>query len=122
MKICSDCNIEKPESEFYWKDKAHTILNSKCKACSNARMTELRRERYKKIQLYKESVGCKVCGEKRHWVLDLHHRDGDTKEATISNMLRKNYSWERIMEELKKCDVLCSNCHRDYHYKQKILG
>lgn len=119
MKLCSECKQEKPESEFYWKNKEHTILNSKCKLCSNAQATALRRERYEKVQLYKELVGCKVCGEKRHWVLDLHHRDGDTKEATISNMLRKNYSWERIMEELEKCDVMCANCHREYHYLNK---
>ena len=116
MKLCSNCKQEKPESDFYWKDKEHTILNSRCKLCSNACMTELRRERYAKVQAYKEQQGCPVCGEKRHWVLDLHHRDGDTKEATIADMLRKNYSWERIMQELEKCDVLCSNCHRDYHY------
>lgn len=117
MKQCSDCREFKPTTEFYWKNKEHTVLNSKCKHCSNKRMTELRRERYERIQEYKTHKGCKVCGETRHWVLDLHHRDEDTKEYTISNMLRKNMSWENILEELEKCDVLCANCHRDWHYK-----
>lgn len=119
MKQCSNCKEYKPEKEFYWKDKAHTILNSKCKLCSNARMTELRRERYILVQEYKTSKGCAVCGEKRHWVLDLHHRDGKEKEDTVSNMLRKNVSWEKIQEELDRCEVLCANCHRDYHYQHK---
>lgn len=117
MKICSSCGKEKPENEFHWKNKEHTILNSKCKICSNARTTELRRERYRKVQLYKEEHGCAVCGEKRYWVLDFHHRDGATKENEISYMLRKNMSWDKILQELNKCDVLCANCHRDYHYK-----
>lgn len=117
MKICSNCHFEKDEGEFHWKDKNHTILNSRCKKCSNERMKELRQERYKKVQEYKTTKGCKVCGEKRHWVLDLHHIDSDTKEKGISDMLRKNCSWEKILQELSKCEVLCANCHRDYHYK-----
>lgn len=119
MKKCSGCGLEKPDNEFYWKNRNHTKLNSKCKLCSNARMTQLRRERYKKVQNYKSSVGCKICGEKRPWVLDLHHREGEKKERNISDMLRKNISWEKILKELTKCDVLCANCHRDYHYNNK---
>lgn len=119
MKLCSSCKVYKEETEFYWKDKAHTILNSKCKICSNARMNELRRERYQLIQDYKSGYGCAICGDKRHWVLDLHHRNGDEKERAISDMLRKNMSWETIEQELQKCEVYCANCHRDYHYNNK---
>lgn len=119
MKQCSDCKEYKNESEFYYKDKEHTKLNSKCKSCSNARMTQLRKERYAKVQEYKSSLGCKICGEKRYWVLDLHHRNSDEKEKAIADMLRKNVSWEKILKELEKCDVLCANCHRDYHYRNK---
>lgn len=119
MKKCSCCKQVKDESEFYWKNKAHTKLNSKCKSCSNRRMTELRRDRYTLIQDYKANKGCAICGDKRHWVLDLHHIDSDTKEQNISYMLRKNYSWTKIKTELDKCEVLCANCHRDYHYHHK---
>ena len=119
MKQCSACKKYKPETEFYWKDKAHTRLNSKCKKCSNARMSELRRERYDKIADYKASKGCKICGESRPWCLDLHHVNGDDKEKAISDMLRKNVSWIKILTELAKCEVLCANCHRHYHYCHK---
>lgn len=34
MKQCTSCKEYKNESEFYWKNKEHTILNSKCKICS----------------------------------------------------------------------------------------
>lgn len=109
----------KEETEFYYKDKAHTKLNSKCKKCSNAMMTQLRKDRYEKVAEYKSTKGCKICGERRHWVLDLHHRDGDEKERTVSRMISKNICWDKILLEINKCDVLCSNCHRDYHYKHK---
>ena len=119
MKKCSKCKEIKEEKDFYWKDKKHTKLNSVCKLCSNARMSELRKERYNKVAQYKSEHGCKVCGEKRHWVLDFHHRDEDEKEKNVSRMICKNFTWERIVEEMEKCDILCANCHRDHHYHNK---
>ena len=45
--------------------------------------------------------------------LDLHHVDPAEKDHTVSQILR--YKWERILAELKKCVVLCANCHRLEH-------
>ena len=59
--------------------------------------------------------GCKKCGEMRPYVLDFHHRDGDEKIATINRMI-KSASVQTLQAELEKCDVLCANCHREFHY------
>lgn len=117
MKQCTSCKEYKNESEFYWKNKEHTILNSRCKICSNDRMNQLRKERFEQVAQYKTERGCKICGEKRHWVLDFHHRNSDEKEKTISRMISKNMTWDKILQEIEKCDILCANCHRDYHWK-----
>ena len=119
MKQCNTCKQYKPESDFYWKDKNHIKLNGKCKLCSNKRMTQLRRERFDKVSAYKAEKGCAICGDKRAWVLDLHHRDSDDKDRGISQMIAKNITWDKIQAEMDKCDVLCANCHRDYHYQHK---
>lgn len=66
------------------------------------------------INMYKTEAGCKVCGERRHWVLDLHHRDPETKTIRRWADLIK-YSKKRVIEEMLLCDVLCANCHRDHH-------
>jgi hypothetical protein len=44
--------------------------------------------------------------------LDIHHPNADEKEFTISSRLS---SWARIVRELDKCLLLCSNCHRETH-------
>lgn len=60
--------------------------------------------------------GCCVCGYKRcDRALDFHHLDPKTKLREVSRMISENYSLTRVKEEIRKCVVLCSNCHREVH-------
>jgi len=53
---------------------------------------------------------CVNCGGTFHpYVMDFHHVRGK-KFRSISKMF--NYSKERILAEIVKCDLLCVNCHR----------
>ncbi len=59
---------------------------------------------------------CQRCGNVfPNCVYDFHHRNPKHKEKNISSMIR--HDWERIVKELDKCDLLCSNCHRIIHYE-----
>lgn len=57
---------------------------------------------------------CKDCGvQYPHYVMDFDHRDRTTKLASINEMINiHSYSKEKILEEIKKCDLVCANCHR----------
>lgn len=57
---------------------------------------------------------CRRCSyDKCSAAMDFHHRDPTQKEFRIaSGHTRK---WEFIRAELDKCDLLCSNCHRELH-------
>jgi hypothetical protein len=46
--------------------------------------------------------------------LDFHHREETEKTTSPSNAIMK-WSWDRAKIELDKCDLLCSNCHREVH-------
>ena len=60
----------------------------------------------------KEAGGCKICGYSRCLsALEFHHIDPTKKEAAISKML----NLKNVVEELKNCVLLCSNCHREVH-------
>jgi hypothetical protein len=56
---------------------------------------------------------CLLCGETEICCLDFHHMSG--KEAGIAQAVYKGWSKDRIIEEINKCVVLCSNCHRKVH-------
>lgn len=58
---------------------------------------------------------CIACGEKEKCCIDYHHTDPTTKEDKINNIIRRFGTKDKILEELKKCVPLCSNCHRKVH-------
>ena len=49
-------------------------------------------------------------------VYDFHHLDPETKDVSIKTLY--NSTWDKLEIELKKCVLLCANCHRIRHEKQ----
>lgn len=59
---------------------------------------------------------CCLCGyNKNIQALEMHHVDPSEKEFAFSDT-KKYRSWEELCEEMKKCVLLCANCHREVHY------
>lgn len=48
------------------------------------------------------------------------HIDYKTKRLSISEMIKQNYSDEKIYKELEKCRLLCTNCHHVRSFKQML--
>lgn len=71
---------------------------------------------------YKKTKCCERCGNKDFRILQFHHCEGD-KKFNVSDGPRKGFSKERILEEIKKCDIYCSNCHIILHWelRQKVV-
>lgn len=64
--------------------------------------------------------GCAMCGEKHPACLEFHHKDESTKSFNIAlGASRGKKGIDQLREELDKCTVLCSNCHRKHHYEQQ---
>ena len=132
-KICSKCKQEK-SIEFFSKNASKKDgLCTECKECHkiyrNKHYSEhreyylLKSKEYRKKQReifkeLKETLQCEVCGDNIWWVLDFHHIDGSLKEKNLSELIG---SPKKMKKELSKCKVLCANCHRDLHYKEKLL-
>jgi hypothetical protein len=72
---------------------------------------------YKWVNDMKEEKGCRICGTKEK--LEYHHIDPTTKVSEISFMLSQMKSRTVILEEIKKCEVLCNRCHIETH---NIIG
>lgn len=60
---------------------------------------------------------CKRCGITDIRVIDFHHIDPATKRFTIANAVCDKRPTQDILDEIKKCETLCANCHRIEHYK-----
>ncbi len=46
--------------------------------------------------------------------LDMHHKDASTKELTNQDI--KERPWKQVLNEIKKCVLLCKNCHTEHHH------
>ena len=51
-------------------------------------------------------------------VLDFHHVNGQNKSFTLG-YFRRSVGFDRIEQEVKKCEVLCANCHRIFHDEKR---
>ncbi len=60
---------------------------------------------------------CEKCGYNKNLAaFDFHHKDPKTKKFQLDQRTLSNCSMEVIIEEFNKCDVYCSNCHREHHF------
>ncbi|MEK6917572.1 MAG: hypothetical protein AABW51_01350 [Nanoarchaeota archaeon] len=75
-----------------------------------------RRKRLKEEVVNMLGNKCRLCGyNKSYAAFDFHHDKGE-KEENISYLI-KNESRQKLLKEVEKCILLCSNCHRELHNK-----
>ena len=67
---------------------------------------------------FKGTLRCAHCGFDHVAALDFHHEDPATKVGNVHRFI-SNGQFARAYEEIKKCIVLCANCHRIHHHKEK---
>jgi len=84
-----------------------------------ATLAKYRKKHVKEIRTWyyelKSKLKCSNCSENNPYCLDFHHVNPELKEFTISQKItRKNK--QQILEEIRKCIVLCANCHRKITY------
>lgn len=122
VKICTKCKRELPIDDFNWRDKKKGTRRSECKYCHTAYMNELYQNKRKIVEDLKTKKSCQKCGENRGYVLDFHHLDPSVKENTVARMISNNFRLDYTLQEIEKCIVLCSNCHREFHYLNDNSG
>ena len=71
-----------------------------------------RAELYRMVNQIKAERTCRYCQEDNPACLDFDHRDAGKKKHNVSDMVRDDYSAQKVLNEINKCDVVCSNCHR----------
>ena len=135
IKRCSRCKQELPIVCFGKNAAKKDNLQTQCKTCKklsirewyhkngdhqrsrvNANRKVLRDKNRALISEYLRSHPCVDCGEADLVVLEFDHVCGN-KEADISKLMNQA-SIQKILEEIKKCEVRCANCHRRKTYQR----
>ena len=100
--ICKLCG-----NKFKEYDRKH---GARCGSCN----TKIRRFRAKAAAIRLLGGKCSKCGwHGNQAALQFHHKDASKKDFIIGNV--GNKSWDSIKNEMKKCLLLCANCHMIEH-------
>lgn len=104
MTKCVVCGRE----YLYDRKKGH--CTTKCNSC----VVNTRKDAIKiRAVIYKGGC-CELCGYANCLkALEFHHIDPSKKIFSISGSHCRK--WESIRAELDKCQLLCSNCHKESH-------
>lgn len=78
----------------------------------------------RKAALVKSKGGkCSVCGYSKNIAsLCFHHRDPSQKSFRLDSRSLSNRKQEVIDVEAEKCELMCHNCHSEYHNPDMILA
>jgi hypothetical protein len=97
---CKSCHNE--YNKKYYKKNPRSINESSIK----------RRREIRQLVMEAKSVPCSDCGiEYPYYVMDLDHLK--EKKFNLSTASSKYRSLEIVQKEIDKCEVVCSNCHRE---------
>jgi hypothetical protein len=128
MRRCGRCGELKELEDFAWRRKARGQRDNYCRPCRSAykqehyerhrehyiaaavkRRTSLAAVRARFLVEYFAGHPCVDGGETDPVVLEFDHLAD--KSFNIAKGLRDR-GWEKLLDEIEKCEVVCANCHR----------
>lgn len=128
-KTCRLCKENKPVSEYHPNKQCKQGVVGTCKVCYKIRITKWYSDNRSRRQEVandrtrsRKALAVKMFGDKCHdcgntypqCVYQFHHLDPSKKDVNPSKSLTRGPT--RMFDELKKCVMLCANCHMIRHY------
>lgn len=119
MSICITCgnNLNGRQQKY---------CSSKCKSTNTNNIHQNYAAQQKrglriKLKLISLKGGqCERCGyNKNHAALCFHHNNDKLFKLDLRQC--SNTKWEKLVEEVQKCNLLCHNCHMEEHYPHYTL-
>ena len=105
--------------------KQTKYCSTECKnRCTNNRLqsysAQQERGRRRKAELVELGGGsCRYCGYSRNLAaLEFHHTDSSEKSFSLDLRSLSNRRFSVILDEFRKCQLVCSNCHKEIHHPQ----
>jgi endogenous inhibitor of DNA gyrase (YacG/DUF329 family) len=112
VKVCGNCGGTFLPGKYTFQK----FCSDRCRDIAyTRRRAERHQQRINEIKTYH---GCARCGFNSHpEALDFNHIDPATKSFGLGG--RCHHSWEKVIAEINKCEVLCANCHRIHTRKMR---
>lgn len=121
-KMCSKCRAAPALSYVRYCRGCHNERQKAHYRKSPASIQESairRKNRLREVSREGREKPCSDCGKRYpFYVMDYDHVRGE-KSFGIATVRRCTYTEERLLEEIAKCDVVCSNCHRERTWTRK---
>lgn len=70
---------------------------------------------------FKGSKKCSHCGAQHVAIIDFHHVIKEDKRSVFKLAANRNYK-AAMQEAEEKCIPLCANCHRIFHWEERVAG
>jgi len=75
------------------------------------------RQRTKEKMVEAMGGACQCCGyDTSSGALAFHHLDPTVKELGFGKTRANPSNWDKVVEELRKCVLVCHNCHAEIHW------
>ena len=72
------------------------------------------------IQRVKIKRECCKCGLKhKPYLLEFHHLEPNTKYKSVTDLQFNAYGMKLIKDEIRKCVIICRNCHAEFHHLER---
>lgn len=116
-KYCLDCSPFGSGNTKKLEKPGLTMREKKERDAEKYRKWQKKARLERKAKLVAMKGGkCSICGYDRCIkALEFHHK-GDKEDKSFSvaanGMLAR---WEKLVREVKKCILVCANCHREIH-------
>jgi hypothetical protein len=114
-KKCASCNKS-------LRGRQRKFCSRRCKnADTNKRhqsyVAQQQRGRKRKLALiHLKGAKCELCGYRTNYAaLQLHHPNPLAKKFQLDIRALSNRRWDAVLEESRKCTLLCANCHAEEH-------
>ena len=103
--------IKQQEAKAKWYRENPQLTKDRALASKKRTQDWFKAKKFKDIQ-----SGCSICGltTNNSDDYDYHHRDPSTKIASLADMVGRG-SRQAILDEAKKCDIVCKSCHSNIH-------
>ena len=90
-----------------------------CLECRKETRLSYRHRMRNKAKEYKNMFKCSICDyNKSMWALEFHHLNPNEKEYNLGHLYTS--STKKLYEELDKCILVCSNCHKEIHEQEYL--